>query len=122
MKNFAHLGPIQNLGWLDRTIRVIIGFALVFTVLFEFQKTGDLGGYAYLPILAIYPFLTAVLGWDPLYSASNIRSCGGSDRNKCGTYPFEIESALGKKPECNEGFDCSVPGDHHAHERPAHHH
>lgn len=115
MKRLRQLGPVQNMGWIDRTVRTLIGLAMVVVVLMEIQKSGNLGAYAYLPILAIYPLMTAILGWDPLYAAGDVKSCDGSMRNQCGTFPFEMESAAGKHPECDRGFDCSIPGDHHAH-------
>jgi len=89
--------------------------AMIVAVLVMLQEKTNLGGYAYLPIIAIYPLLTAILGWDPVYSASHVKSCNGAARNQCGTFPFEVESAMGKKPECNEGYDCSVRGNEHQH-------
>lgn len=107
-----HMGPVQNMGWIDRVLRFALGFALIVLVLLDMDQSAPLGGYAYLPLLAIYPLITAILGWDPLYAMGHIRSCEKSGRNQCGTFPYEIETAMGKKLECGEGDDCSVSGSH----------
>lgn len=114
-----HLGPVQNMGWIDRTVRVAIGAALILVVLFEMQKGSPIGPYAYLPILAIYPLMTGLLGWDPLYAAGHIKSCDISpdSHNKCGTFLFEVESAMGKDVQCNDGYDCSIAGDAKEHHK-----
>ena len=111
------LGAIQNLGWLDRTMRLIVGAALVAIVLIDLEQRNTLGWHAYLPIVAIYPLLTGLLGWDPLYATTHIKSCDTSSRNKCGTYPFEVESAIGKDVACNDGYDCSLSGDEKVHQK-----
>ncbi|MFC1748591.1 DUF2892 domain-containing protein [Pseudomonadota bacterium] len=114
-----HMGPVQNMGWFDRIARVIVGAALILAVLYEMQKGVPIGGYAYLPILAIYPLMTGILGWDPLYAAGHIKSCDMSDdsHNKCGTFLFEVESAMGKDMKCNDGYDCSIAGNEKEHHK-----
>lgn len=112
-----HFSPVQNMGWADRTVRFAVGIAMVVVVLMEIESGGSLGMVAYLPILAIYPLMTAILGWDPLYSAGHVRSCDSTGRNQCGTFPYEVEAALGKKLECDNGYDCSLAGDRHAHQQ-----
>jgi hypothetical protein len=104
------LGAIQNVGWMDRIVRVLIGAALVAVVFVDIYEGQPLGWDAYLPLLAIYPLITAILGWDPLYSAGHIKTCDGSKRNQCGTFPYEMESAMGKDVHCRDGYDCSVGG------------
>ena len=111
------LGAVQNLGWLDRTVRLIIGAALIAVVLFELGQGNTLGWQAYLPIVAIYPLLSGMLGWDPLYATGHVKSCDTSSRNKCGTYLFEVESAMGKDVSCNDGYDCSLSGNEKSHQK-----
>ena len=117
METLRHnFSPVQNLGWLDRTLRVIIGFALVAAVLLYAQQGNSLGGLAYLPIIAIYPLITGMLGWDPFYASGHVKSCDTSSHNKCGTFPFEVESAMGKDVKCDDGYDCSLSGNEKTHQ------
>lgn len=106
-KNF---GAIQNLGWLDRTLRVLIGAALISVVFVDLYRGMPLGWHAYLALIAIYPFATAIIGWDPFYAMGHVKSCDTSKRNQCGTFPYEVEAAAGKDVHCRDGYDCSVPG------------
>ncbi len=102
------LGPVQNLGLLDRTVRILIGAAMIGVVL-----SATLGNALnFLAILAIYPCLTGMFGYDPLYSFKRVKTCDISVKNKCGTYAFQVGNALGKEMACNEGYDCSVAGHH----------
>ncbi len=109
------IGPVQNLGWLDRTVRLIVGAALMAVALLEVGQGSPLGWQAYLPIIAAYPLFSGLFGWDPLYAAGHIKSCDTSSHNKCGTYPFEVESAMGKDVTCNDDYDCSLSGNEKSH-------
>ena len=110
------LSAVQNLGWLDRIVRFVVGSTLIAIVLMELRQGSTLGWQAILPIIAIYPLLSSILGWDPLYATGHIKSCDTSPHNKCGTYLFEIESAMGKDVACNDGYDCSLTGNEKSHE------
>lgn len=46
-----------------RIARIAVGLALVYSTAFQ---AGTLGLAAILPLLAIYPISTGVLGWDPI--------------------------------------------------------
>ena len=108
----------QNLGWLDRLIRVIIGTALIasavtFLTLSPETPTwlsdGSPMSWPYYAILiAIYPLLTAILGRDPIYALMGIRSCGTSQRNPCGTFPFEVDAAVGNTPRPRDDIEHSL--------------
>ena len=68
-------------------------------------------------LLAVYPLMTTMMGWDPIYQLFGARSCsieGG--RNQCGTLPYEVDAALGHKPQPTEGYeyDRSLTGSRHA--------
>ncbi|MFC1751273.1 DUF2892 domain-containing protein [Pseudomonadota bacterium] len=107
MKNIAanELGPIQNIGLVDRTVRIAIGMALILGVV-----TNTFGHELnFIAILAVYPCLTGMFGWDPLYSFRRVKSCDIT-QNKCGTYTFQVKSAAGEEMACNDGYDCSVSG------------
>ena len=54
---------IENITWSGRIVRVAVGMALVYSV---FLQEGTLGAAAYLPLIAIYPLISATLGWDPI--------------------------------------------------------
>ena len=116
MKVVRFLGAVQNMGWADRVLRFVIGLALIVYALVMMETRDEIGGYAYVFYFSIYPMLTAILGWDPLYRLFQARSCNDSGRNACGTFPFEVEASLGKKVECGDGYDCSLSGSRHAHQ------
>lgn len=105
-----HFGAIQNMGWLDRVVRVLVGAGLVGVVFMDIYAGQPLSWHAYLPIIAIYPLITAIMGWDPLYAAGHVKTCDGSQRNQCGTFPYEVETAVGKDVHCRDDYDCSVGG------------
>lgn len=117
---------VENLGWLDRGIRLVIGTALVvvpLTIITVNVPRIDLGvaslsGWLYVSILvAVYPFLTAALGWDPVYRLFNVRSCGGSERNPCGTLPYELDAAVGDHPIPDSTIEHSLRTAHHSRDR-----
>jgi hypothetical protein len=115
-KLLSSLGAVQNIGWLDRTVRFFVGFALIVFVLRDMQLGIALGWHAYLPIIAIYPLMTGILGWDPFYATAHVKTCDTSSHNKCGTYLFEVESGMGKDVSCDDGYDCSLPGNEKSHQ------
>ena len=53
----------ENITYLDRAVRIIAGLGLIFSVTL---KSGPIGVAAILPLLAIYPMMTGVIGWDPI--------------------------------------------------------
>jgi hypothetical protein len=103
------LGVVENLGWLDRTIRVAFGAALI-SIPCYFLITGSLMSpwYAFLMLFAVYPIMTGVLGTDLLYKPFGIKTCDTSERNVCGTFPYEIDAALGNKPVSNSEIEHSL--------------
>ena len=65
-------------------------------------------------LFAIYPLMTTMMGWDPLYQLFGARSCtveGG--RQQCGTFPYEVDAALGHDPKPDQSHDHSLTGSHH---------
>lgn len=115
MKNtIAQLAVIQNLGWIDRVVRTVAGFALLA------YATHFLSGEAAAPVWAtyavlasIYPILSGIIGYDALYDYFSVRSCGLSDRNPCGTFPYEVDAALGNHPVPNSDVEHSLERSHH---------
>jgi len=54
---------IENITLSGRVVRVAVGLLLIYSV---FLQEDALGAAAYLPLIAIYPLITATLGWDPI--------------------------------------------------------
>jgi len=116
---------IENLGWLDRVIRIMSGTALVAVPLtiitmnaFRLDEGASISGWLYVVmLLALYPFWTSAIGWDPLYQLFNICSCGGSDKNPCGTLPYELDAAAGRHPIPESDVVHSLGTAHHSREQ-----
>lgn len=108
------LGVVQNLGWLDRSLRVAFGAALI-SVPCYYLVTGNLMSpwYAFLMLLAVYPIMTGILGTDLLYNLAGIKTCDTSERNVCGSFPFEIDAALGHKPIPHSDIEHRLEDSHH---------
>lgn len=88
------------MGWLDRVLRVLAGIAMLGYPVFLLQTSESVPAQwpFYSMILSIYPWLTGIIGVDPIYKMFGIRTCDNAGRNACGTFPYEIDSALGNKP------------------------
>jgi hypothetical protein len=104
-------GVPQNLGWLDRCMRVLVGAALIGVCMYVFEA--GVTWPAYLALVAVYPLLTGMIGYDPLYEIFAVRSCGVSERNQCGTFPFEIDAALGHHPMPTSDIEHSLEHSRH---------
>ena len=105
----------HNLGWKDRMARftlggILLGVGVATIVVFnrpEWIVEGQqVPSWAYyVSLVSIYPFLTAMLGWDPVYRLIGYRSCGNSPDNPCGSLPYEVDAAMGHEPEpTNDAF------------------
>lgn len=117
----------QNIGLIDRVLRLVIGVAMITTAYYytayanlPAESWDPLGSYTMLA--AIYPLLTGMLGWEPLYALFSVRSCSDSGRNQCGTFPYQWKSLIGHAPKyCESDAEHSLeachdePGDHPRH-------
>jgi len=110
------IAPVENIGLVDRMVRFFGGGALmaygIFTAL---TTTHDLVSAGAI-LLGVYPLMTTMMGWDPIYHLFGAKTCaieGG--RNQCGTLPYEMESALGHNPKPDDGYeyDHSLTGSHY---------
>ena len=108
----GRIASTQNIELADKTLRFIGGGALItHGVLINL-----VGGYsmasALAVIAAIYPLITAMIGWDPFYEVFLARSRKlEAERNQCGTLQYEADAALGYTPmpsECE--YDHSLAG------------
>ncbi len=104
------LRPVQNIGLNDRVIRGVIALLVMGYPFLNMQNEQFLGGEIYLIFIGLYPALTAILGWDPLYTLTNYRTCGVGHRNVCGTFPYQVASALGHTPVVDKehAYDHSI--------------
>lgn len=109
------LGVVQNLGLLDRTLRLLLGALLlgapaVHLVMYDAMFAW---WHGLSMLVSVYPAMTGWLGWDPMYQAINYKTCDLSDRNRCGTMPYQVDAALGHNPVADNDYDHSIAGSHH---------
>lgn len=107
--------PAENIGLVDRMVRFFGGGALMTFGVISALLTGHDVMSAIAILLAVYPLMTTIMGWDPIYQLLGARTCaveGG--RNQCGTFPYELDSALGHEPKPDEdyAYDHSLTGSH----------
>jgi hypothetical protein len=114
------MAPTENIGLVDRMVRFFGGGALMAIGVLSALLTGHDVISAIAILLAVYPLMTTLMGWDPVYQLFDARTCtveGG--RNQCGTLPYELDSALGHEPKPDDGYDYdhSLAGSHHTPKR-----
>jgi hypothetical protein len=111
------LTVVHNIGLVDRIVRALLGSAMIAGAVISMYMTQAIMWETYAILIAVYPLLTAILGWDPFYSMFRVRSCnleGG--RNLCGTLPFEVDATLGNNPVPKNDYDHSLYGSVHEHQ------
>jgi len=106
---------IQNLGWLDRVVRILAGIAMLGYPIFWLvtTETAPTQWPYYVMLLSIYPWLTGILGIDPIYRLTGKRSCNDAGSNACGTFPYEVDAALGNKPISKSDEEHSLADSRH---------
>lgn len=111
----TRLEVVQNLSLLDRALRLILTAALLGTPVIYMITQGApyqwWHGISWL--LSIYFGLTAFTGWDPFYRVAGVKTCELSERNQCGTLPYQIDAALGHHPVPKRDFDHSLAASRH---------
>ena len=70
-----------------RTARIAVGLALVYSTAFQ---AGTLGLASILPLLAIYPISTGVLGWDPIVQLVARKSQNRARKAKVGKLANQV--------------------------------
>jgi len=115
MKNaLSKIGVVQNLGWLDRVLRFLLATTMLAAPIYLLMTQEVISGwFFYLMLLSVYPALTAIIGYDVLYEMAGTKSCGTSKRNPCGTFPYQIDAALGRHPIPDSGMEHSLSLAHH---------
>ena len=111
----ARLTEVHNLGLVDRVVRVLFGAALMGGAITSLFNSSVVTWQVYAALFAVYPLMTGMLGWDPLYAVGHTKTCDLSDRNRCGTFPYQIDAILGRNPISDEGheYDHSLTSSHH---------
>ena len=112
---------IENMGWLDRIIRMIVGTVLIivpmiFLAIYSMRldEGNSVSPWWYVGMLvSLYPFWTSSIGWDPVYDLFNLRTCGGSEKNPCGSFPYEVDAAVGHHPIPDSDVVHSLTAAHH---------
>lgn len=109
----------QNLGAVDRTIRFLLGTAMLAVPYFMLLEEGAVvePWQSWLMVFSVYPCLSGILGLDPVYKIFGAKSCDLSSRNKCGTFPFQVDALFGHKPTPEDDYEHSLS--HSRHERHA---
>lgn len=110
----GNFGVMQNLGWHDRLLRVVIG-SLMIAIPCYLLLTGrsEASWLYYILLAAVYPALTGIIGIDHLYNIMGVKSCGGSNKNQCGTFPYEVDAAMGHNPIPDSKIEHSLEHSHH---------
>jgi hypothetical protein len=97
----------QNLGYVDRALRIGLGAAAILAVL-AMQDSGTLGWLALIPLLAVYPVITGLTAFDPFYAWIGIdtsRSSLISDHNL-----MKLVSHITGQEETLKDESVSIPG------------
>ena len=119
----------ENIGLIDRVVRLAVGSALLGFGLFHLTMTPDMvmsAGAQQLLVfgiaISVYPLLTAVLGVDPIYHHFGIRSGGDTGFNQVGSFPYQLKAAFGPGPKyCEIDDERSLEACHdEPRERPHH--
>jgi hypothetical protein len=107
---------LHNIGLIDRVARFVCGGTLLFAGAVSSVASGRTEDWqAALMLLAIYPLMTAIIGWDPLYQIMHVRTGTDTGKNVTGTFPFQLDAALGHHPVPDKDYeyDHSLSGSHH---------
>jgi Inner membrane protein YgaP-like, transmembrane domain len=92
-KSLQNSNALQNIGLIDRTVRIIVGAAMV-SVLF-FYPIGSVSlWFAGLALVGVLPLLSGILGWCPVYAMFHTKSCGTDGHNSCGTIPDQVDHMI----------------------------
>ncbi|MDX9740454.1 MAG: DUF2892 domain-containing protein [Gammaproteobacteria bacterium] len=111
----TRLGVIQNLSLVDRLLRMVLTAVLLAWPMIDLLVLGDVmnGWHAASWLISAHVGLTAFVGWDPLYQLFGYKTCDLSERNQCGTLPYQVDAAMGHHPVPKRDFDHSLSGAGH---------
>ena len=92
-----------NIGSIDRSLRFIIGGVLMGSLFYLTPAAvvsvagTELMLMKFLPLISIYPLLTAWLGWDPIYHLLRINSSTRIQKDVCADIVDQVKEAAGKE-------------------------
>lgn len=92
-KSLQNKHRLQNIGLIDRSVRIIVGVAMIGSW-FVYPIGSVSLWFAALPLLGSLPLLSGILGWCPVYAMFNTKSCGTDERNTCGTFPDQLDHMI----------------------------
>jgi hypothetical protein len=95
-KSLQNKNALQNIGLIDRSVRIIVGLAMISTWFFYPVESVNLW-FAALPLLGVFPLLSGILGWCPVYALFHTKSCGTDNRNSCGTLPDQLDHMIHRR-------------------------
>lgn len=115
---------VQNMGLIDRALRLLIGVALLgvsyYYAIHSGMKFEIFEFYSFA--IALYPVFTGMFGWDPFYALFNGRSCSDTGRHQCGTLPYQWKVLMGHAPKyCESDTEHSLESCHDGAEEHPHH-
>lgn len=86
---------LQNMGVIDRIIRVFVGAFMIGVGFFYPIESMNIW-FALLPLLGAIPLLSGILGWCPVYALFHTKSCGRDASNPCSTFPDQLLHLFGQ--------------------------
>ena len=74
---------VQNMGLVDRAVRLLIGVALLsVSYFYAIHAEGQYQIVEFFSFaIALYPIFTGMFGWDPAYAMFHGRTCSDTGRN-----------------------------------------
>lgn len=106
----------ENLGVIDRTLRLIIGFSLIVPLIVTINVLSPalMSGLPFAIVAMFYLLLTGMMGWDPFYALVNKKSCGGSRWNSCGSYAHQLRTLFKLEAKRDPGYKTTAlkPAEH----------
>ncbi len=112
----GNMQDFHNIGLIDRAGRFFLGGALLFLGVIAAVIAGSIQvWHAVAVLVSIYPLMTCMMGWDPVYQLLNWRTGSEDGRNVTGTLPYQLDAAVGHRPRPTQGYeyDHSLTGASH---------
>jgi len=95
----VHQAYSDNIGTFERGLRYVLSAGLVSVV---FIASGTFTWEVYAPLLSVYTFVTAVMGWDPIYELLGVSSAAKLVERVQLTTPV-AHHTVGEIPEAKTG-------------------
>jgi len=83
-KSLQNKNALQNIGLIDRSVRILVGAGMVSTMFFYPFESVTLW-LAIVPLVGIFPLLSGIIGWCPTYAMFHKKSGRIDKHNSCGT-------------------------------------